>query len=230
MVDATGIGQSYWVFYGALTDLNYTLSASGKWRRGRPRPTTTPGSGPTVVREVRHLRLRARRPWPSRPPGPARFASQARGGRRHAAAHRRAPFRHLAVTRRTRGRAPSGQGQVIASQRHLRDLQHPRDHAATRQPGGHRQDGGRLRDRPELLGVLRGADGLELHARRQGDRDHGQPRRYNDARIGDDRRAEVRHVRFPGFTPAPTATPTVRGADGDTDPDAHARPRAPSGP
>jgi PKD repeat protein len=26
MVDATGIGQSYWVFYGALTDLNYTLS------------------------------------------------------------------------------------------------------------------------------------------------------------------------------------------------------------
>ena len=25
MVDATGIGQSYWVFYGALTDLNYTL-------------------------------------------------------------------------------------------------------------------------------------------------------------------------------------------------------------
>jgi heme/copper-type cytochrome/quinol oxidase subunit 2 len=26
MVDATGIGQSYWVFYGALTDLHYTLS------------------------------------------------------------------------------------------------------------------------------------------------------------------------------------------------------------
>ena len=26
MVDATGIGQSYWVFYGALTDLTYTLS------------------------------------------------------------------------------------------------------------------------------------------------------------------------------------------------------------
>src|SRR5512144_3076766 len=26
MVDATGIGQNYWVFYGALTDLNYTLS------------------------------------------------------------------------------------------------------------------------------------------------------------------------------------------------------------
>ncbi|HKA36860.1 MAG TPA: PKD domain-containing protein, partial [Thermoanaerobaculia bacterium] len=26
MVDATGIGQSYWVFYGALTDLRYTLS------------------------------------------------------------------------------------------------------------------------------------------------------------------------------------------------------------
>jgi len=25
MVDATGIGQSYWVFYGALTDLSYTL-------------------------------------------------------------------------------------------------------------------------------------------------------------------------------------------------------------
>ncbi|HMF10251.1 MAG TPA: PKD domain-containing protein, partial [Thermoanaerobaculia bacterium] len=26
MVDATGIGQNYWVFYGALTDLTYTLS------------------------------------------------------------------------------------------------------------------------------------------------------------------------------------------------------------
>jgi PKD repeat protein len=26
MVDASGIGQSYWVFYGALTDLTYTLS------------------------------------------------------------------------------------------------------------------------------------------------------------------------------------------------------------
>jgi PKD repeat protein len=26
MVDASGIGQSYWVFYGALTDLNYSLS------------------------------------------------------------------------------------------------------------------------------------------------------------------------------------------------------------
>ncbi|HEY6049835.1 MAG TPA: PKD domain-containing protein, partial [Thermoanaerobaculia bacterium] len=26
MVDASGIGQSYWVFYGALTDLNYTLT------------------------------------------------------------------------------------------------------------------------------------------------------------------------------------------------------------
>jgi PKD repeat protein len=26
MVDATGIGQNYWVFYGALTDLNYTLA------------------------------------------------------------------------------------------------------------------------------------------------------------------------------------------------------------
>ena len=26
MVDASGIGQSYWVFFGALTDLNYTLS------------------------------------------------------------------------------------------------------------------------------------------------------------------------------------------------------------
>jgi PKD repeat protein len=26
MVDATGIGQNYWVFYGALTDLHYTLS------------------------------------------------------------------------------------------------------------------------------------------------------------------------------------------------------------
>jgi PKD repeat protein len=26
MVDASGIGQSYWVFYGALTDLKYTLS------------------------------------------------------------------------------------------------------------------------------------------------------------------------------------------------------------
>jgi hypothetical protein len=26
MVDASGIGQSYWVFYGALTDLSYTLT------------------------------------------------------------------------------------------------------------------------------------------------------------------------------------------------------------
>src|SRR4029077_19142590 len=26
MVDASGIGASYWVFYGALTDLTYTLS------------------------------------------------------------------------------------------------------------------------------------------------------------------------------------------------------------
>ena len=26
MVDASGIGQNYWVFYGALTDLSYTLS------------------------------------------------------------------------------------------------------------------------------------------------------------------------------------------------------------
>ena len=34
MVDATGIGQNYWVFYGALTDLTYTLAvqevATGK--------------------------------------------------------------------------------------------------------------------------------------------------------------------------------------------------------
>jgi PKD repeat protein len=28
MVDASGIGQSYWVFYGALTDLSYTLSVT----------------------------------------------------------------------------------------------------------------------------------------------------------------------------------------------------------
>jgi PKD repeat protein len=28
MVDASGIGQNYWVFYGALTDLSYTLSVT----------------------------------------------------------------------------------------------------------------------------------------------------------------------------------------------------------
>ena len=61
MVDATGIGQSYWVFYGALTDLTYTLSvtevATGttkSYRDARVGSTVcgqfdTSGFGPTPV-------------------------------------------------------------------------------------------------------------------------------------------------------------------------------------
>ena len=79
MVDATGIGQSYWVFYGCMTDLEYTLSvkenATGVVKTyskdvGKPcgqfdtsgflptatptvgpppTPTATPGSGPVIV-------------------------------------------------------------------------------------------------------------------------------------------------------------------------------------
>jgi PKD repeat protein len=79
MVDATAIGQNYWVFYGCMTDLEYTLSvkenATGVVKTyskdvGKPcgqfdtsgfvptatptagpapSPTPTPGSGPVVV-------------------------------------------------------------------------------------------------------------------------------------------------------------------------------------
>ena len=61
MVDATGIGQSYWVFYGALTDLTYTLSvrevATGttkSYRDARVGSTVcgsfdTSGFGPALV-------------------------------------------------------------------------------------------------------------------------------------------------------------------------------------
>ncbi len=68
MVDATGIGQSYWVFYGCMTDLEYTLSvkenATGVVKTyskdvGKPcgqfdtsgfLPTQTPGVSPTPTR------------------------------------------------------------------------------------------------------------------------------------------------------------------------------------
>jgi PKD repeat protein len=63
MVDASGIGQNYWVFYGTMTDLEYTISvkenatgivkqysknstASGQFdTSGFPTPTPTPPSG-----------------------------------------------------------------------------------------------------------------------------------------------------------------------------------------
>lgn len=67
MVDATGIGQNYWVFYGCMTDLEYTVSvkenATGMVKTyskdaGKPcgqfdtsgfLPTPTPTQGPSVT-------------------------------------------------------------------------------------------------------------------------------------------------------------------------------------
>jgi hypothetical protein len=67
MVDATGIGQNYWVFYGCMTDLEYTLAvkenATGVVKTyskdaGKPcgqfdtsgfLPTPTPTQGPAVT-------------------------------------------------------------------------------------------------------------------------------------------------------------------------------------
>ncbi|MEP6802321.1 MAG: PKD domain-containing protein [Acidobacteriota bacterium] len=76
MVDATGIGQNYWVFYGSMTDLEFTLSvrenATGvikTYRKDDSKPsgqfdtsgfavsTPTPGASPT--------------PTPTPPPGNA---------------------------------------------------------------------------------------------------------------------------------------------------------------